>query len=80
MTPKSIIKKKALYYLVTEMTDKGGKAFISLRFQDGDYKESGNIIISCNKNEFKNLLESFVVERQKHIGIGSSDCSSDITA
>ena len=53
--------------MVTEMTDKGGKAFISLLFQDGDYKESGNIIISCDKNEFKNLLESFVVERQKHI-------------
>ena len=79
MTPKSIIKKKALYYLVTEMTDKGGKAFISLLFQEGDYKESGNIIIACNKNEFKNLLESFVVENRKQIVIGSSDCS-DITA
>lgn len=61
MTPKSIIEKKHLYYLVTEMTDKGGKAFISFLFKDGDYKESGNIIISCDKNEFKNLLESLVV-------------------
>jgi hypothetical protein len=61
------------------MTDKGGKAFISLLFQEGDYKESGNIIIACNKNEFKNLLESFVVENRKQIVIGSSDCS-DITA
>ena len=65
--------------MVTRLTDKGGKAFISLLFQDGDYKESGNIIISCNKDEFKNLLESFVVERQKHMVIDSSDCS-DITA
>ena len=65
--------------MVIGLTDKGGKAFISLRFQDGDYKESGNIIISCNRNEFKNLLESFVVENRKHIVIGSSDCS-DITA
>lgn len=64
--------------MVIEMTDQGGKAFISLLFQEGDYKESGNIIISCNKNEFKNLLESFVVESRKHILIGSSDCS-DIT-
>ena len=61
------------------MTEKGGKAFISLRFQEGDYKESGIIIISCNKNEFKNLLESFVVENRKHIVIDSSDYS-DITA
>lgn len=65
--------------MVIEMTDNGGKAFISLRFQEGDYKESGNIIISCNKNEFKKLMESFIVEDRKHIAIGSSDCS-DITA
>jgi hypothetical protein len=60
------------------MTDKGGKAFISLRFQDGDYKESGNIIISCNKNEFKNLLESFVVENRKHIVIGSVNAGLEV--
>ena len=65
--------------MVIGMTDKGGKAFISLLFQDGDYKESGSIIISCSKNEFKNLLESFIVEDRKHIVIDSSDCS-DITA
>lgn len=44
-----------------------GKAIITLIFQDGDYKESGDIIIACDKAEFKNLLESLVSESQKHI-------------
>lgn len=39
-----------------------GKARISLFYAEGDYKESGIIILSCNRNEFKNLLESIVME------------------
>lgn len=44
-----------------------GKAAISLLFQDGDYKESGDIIISCDKAGFKALLENMVIESRKHI-------------
>ena len=44
-----------------------GKVAISLLFQDGDYKESGDIIISCDKARFKGLLESLVLESRKHV-------------
>ncbi len=44
-----------------------GKATISLLFQDADHKESSDIVLSCNKAEFKSLLESLISESQKHI-------------
>ncbi|GEM_PF-1298148 len=44
-----------------------GKVAISLLFQDGDYKESGDIIFSCDNAGFKGLLESLVVESSKHV-------------
>lgn len=44
-----------------------GKAAISLLFQDGDYKESSNILLSCDKAGFKGLLESLIIESRKHI-------------
>jgi len=44
-----------------------GKASISLLFQDGDHKESSDIVLSCDKAEFKSLLESLISESQKHI-------------
>lgn len=69
-TPKRINKNQALYFLVIDLSKVEGKASISLLFEEGDYEESGIIIISCNKNEFKNLLESFIVESRKHVVIG----------
>lgn len=44
-----------------------GKATISLLFQDGNYKESGDIILECDKAGFKGLLESLVIESRKHV-------------
>lgn len=44
-----------------------GKAAISLLFQDGDYKEFGDITISCDKAGFKALLENLVIESRKHV-------------
>jgi len=44
-----------------------GKASISLLFQDGDHKESSDIVLSCDKAGFKGLLESLVVESQNNI-------------
>ena len=44
-----------------------GKAAISLLFQDGDYEESSDIIISCDKAGFKGLLESLIIESRKHV-------------
>lgn len=44
-----------------------GKAVISLHFQDGDYKESGDIVLACDKAGFKALLESFVIKSRKHV-------------
>jgi len=44
-----------------------GKATISLLFQDGDYKESGDIILSCDRAGFKGLLECMVAEGQQHV-------------
>lgn len=61
-TPKRINKNQALYFLVIDLSKIAGKARISLLFEDGDCKESGIIILSCNRNEFKNLLESIVME------------------
>lgn len=48
--------------MVIDLAKIAGKARISLLFEDGDYKESGIIILSCNRNEFKNFLESIVME------------------
>jgi Zn finger protein HypA/HybF involved in hydrogenase expression len=46
-----------------------GKAIISLLFEDGDYNESGNIILMCDQAGFKALLESLIIESRKHITI-----------
>jgi Zn finger protein HypA/HybF involved in hydrogenase expression len=44
-----------------------GKAIISLLFEDGDYKESDDIILMCDQAGFKALLENLVIESRKHI-------------
>ena len=44
-----------------------GKAIISLLFQDGEYKESSDITIPCDKLGFKDLMESLIVKSQVHI-------------
>ncbi|HPE52433.1 MAG TPA: hypothetical protein PLS83_13145 [Methanothrix soehngenii] len=44
-----------------------GKAIISLLFEDGDYKESDDIILMCDQAGFKALLENLVIESRKHV-------------
>lgn len=48
-------------------TQGSGRAIISLLFRDGDYKESVDIILSCDKVGFKGLVESLAIEGQKHV-------------
>jgi len=71
-TTQSIEAVKSLLAYVGRASDldgglMSGNVAISLLFQDGDYKESGNIIIPCDKAGFKGLLESLVFESSKHV-------------
>ena len=43
------------------MASNCGKAVITLLFEDAAYTESGSIVIACDRDQFRTLIESLLL-------------------